>query len=221
MNFVAQLHPSLVRISLYVHHDSHYHSPHYPVVPIEGARCIPRQLDYCSCSATTAVGYLAVIRLQRCTAAVIRIEVTPVSELSDSLIPRANRMDDCTPAGFSVLTSMPHRFTPALDERASTPVVPFAPLLVKSKPSSLPLLQTVCSSRSNGPTSTLQVRRGVIVREEDRQSPALTLHGPATRPPILPLEFPDQLEFTVAPVSPSDGPAALDLLPTRDWPSLT
>ena len=148
MNFVAQLHPSLVRISLYVHHDSHYHSPHYPVVPIEGARCIPRQLDYCSCSATTAVGYLAVIRLQRCTAAVIRIEVTPVSELSDSLIPRANRMDDCTPAGFSVLTSMPIGLTPALDERASTPVVPFEPLLVKSKPSKT---APVCSSRSNGP----------------------------------------------------------------------
>ena len=218
MNFVAQLHPSLVRISLYVHHDSHYHSPHYPVVPIEGASCIPRQLDYCSCSATTAVGYLAVIRLQRCTAAVIRIEVTPVSELSDSLIPRANRMDDCTPAGFSVLTSMPHRFTPALDERASTPVVPFEPLLVKSKPSKT---APVCSSRSNGPARTLQVRRGAVVRDEDRQSSAPTLHGPATRLPILPLEFADQLEFTVAPVSPSDGPAALDLLPTRDWPSLT
>ena len=199
--------------------ESHDLPSPYPAVPVEGACCSHRHPDYCSCSAAiVAPGSDTAVLYSKTKQ---RIEDTSVGALSDSHIPHVNRMDDSTPAGLSVVTSTPHRFTPALDERASTPVVPFAPLLVKSKPSSLPLLQPVCSSRLNGPTSTLQVRRGVIVREEDRQSPALTLHGPATRPPILPLEFPDQLEFTVAPVSPSDGPAALDLLPTRDWPSLT
>ena len=88
------------------------------------------------------------------TATIQRIEVTPVSALSDSLVPCANRLNDSTPAELSVVTSTPHRFTPALDERASTPVVPFAPLLVKSTPSSLPLLQPPATFQSQ-PSSVI------------------------------------------------------------------